>query len=183
VTCAAFDRWLDEGLPEPAAAGARDHAARCARCAAELAAAEAIETGLMRATFTAPAHLTDAVMARVATLEAARVAPAPPSRWSDAFPWWVRAAGDPAAAFAAVLCALLFWKWDAIAGAGVATAAWLANTSTAASAVLPGIAWTAPGLGVQVAFAVLLVPASLWLGRASFRVSEHWMEHAARMSR
>jgi hypothetical protein len=102
VTCAAFDRWLDEGLPEPAAAGARDHAARCARCAAELAAAEAIETGLMRATFTAPAHLTDAVMARVATLEAARVAPAPPSRWSDAFPWWVRAAGDPAAAFAAV---------------------------------------------------------------------------------
>lgn len=176
MTCAAFEHWLDEGLPQSGAAGARAHAADCAGCAALLAAAQAIESGLARAAFTAPARLTDTVMARVAAIEARHAAPVswPPAR--DAFPWWVRAARDPAVVAATLLSGLLVWQWDAIAGAGVAVAAWLARTGTGLTPAAP--AWT-PSLGVQIVAAMLLVPVSLWLARAAFHASERWVERAA----
>ncbi len=174
MNCATFERWLDDGMPEAAAREARAHAAGCARCAAALAAAEAIEAGLARAAFPAPATLTDAVMARIAALEQAPVAVVRP--WRDAFPWWVRAATDPAAVGAAALCGLMFWQWDAIARAGVVAAVWLEKLNTAPAPAAP--AW-ASGLGMQIVLVTLLVPASLWLARASFRASEKWFEHAA----
>lgn len=171
MTCADFTRWLDEGLPESEAPAARAHAAGCARCAAELAAAEAIEAALLHAAFAAPAGLTDAVMARVAALEARHAAPV---AWRDAFPWWVRAAGDPAVATASLLCGVMIWQWNAIARAGVAAAEWLGRGG--ASSPLP--AWMT-GLGPQIALATLLIPASLWLARAAFRASERWVERVA----
>ena len=174
MNCASFARWLDEGMPAAGAGEARAHAAGCPRCAAEFAAAEAIETGLMHATFTAPAALTDAVMARVAAAEARRALPAPARH--DAFPWWVRAAADPAVVAATLLCGLMTWQWDALARAGLAAASWLGRAQAGVS--LPGFAWPS-SLGPQIALAVLLVPASLWLGRAAFRVSEKWVERSA----
>jgi len=176
MTCADFGRWLDEGLPENDAARARAHAAGCARCAAGLAAAEAIEAALAHATFMAPAGLTDAVMARVAASEARRAAPAMIPAADDAFPWWVRAALDPAVVTAMLLGGVVAWQWNAIARAGVAAAAWLARVS--AGMPLPETSWS-PSLGLQIAMAMLLVPASLWLALAAFHASERWMERAA----
>lgn len=174
MSCAAFERWLDDGMPEAQADAARSHAAGCTRCAASLAAAEAIEAGLARAAFAAPASFTDSVMARVASLEAASVRPAPARQ--DALPWWVRTASDPAVAGAAALGGLLIWKWDAIARVGVAATAWLERMSAAPAPAGP--AWLS-GLGMQIAVVALLVPASLWLARASFHASEKWFEHSA----
>jgi hypothetical protein len=176
VNCTAFERWLDEGMPEAGAAEARSHAAGCALCAGSLAAAQDLEAGLMRAAFTAPATLTDAVMARVAAVEARRAVPVTAVDWRDAFPWWVRAACDPAAVAAMLLCGLLAWQWDAIARAGVAAAAWLGRAN--AGVTLP-VGAGSPGLGMQIALAVILLPAAVWLGRVAFRASEKWVERAA----
>lgn len=176
MNCAAFERWLDEGMPEADTAGASTHAAGCARCAAQLAAAEAIEAGLSRATFSAPPALTDAVMARVAAIEARRILPAAPVIGHDAFPWWARAATDPAAVTATLLCALMVWQWDAVARSGIVAAVWLGNLTSGLT--LPGSAWT-PSLGLQIALAAMLLPAAIWLGRAAFHASERWVERSA----
>jgi hypothetical protein len=176
VSCAAFERWLDDGMPGAEAEASRAHAAACPRCAAALAAAEALDAGLARAAFSAPTGLTDEVMARIAALEAHRGAPAAPGGFRDAFPWWVRPALDPAVVGAFLLCGLLALKWNALAAAGVATAAWLARASAEATPALP--AWT-PSLGMQIALAVILVPASMWFARAAFHASEKWVERAS----
>lgn len=174
MTCADFERWLDDGMPEDAAAPARAHAAGCVRCAQARAAAEALESGLARAAFAAPAGLTDHVMARIAAIEAHRAVRVP--LVEDAFPWWVRATWDPAAVAAAALGALLIWQWDALARAGTAAAAWLARAGAGTASAAPP--W-APGLGMQLVIAMLLVPVSLWLARAAFHASERWVERAA----
>lgn len=174
MNCAAFERWLDEGLPQADADHARAHATACPGCAAALAAAEAIEAGLARAVFVAPAHLTDAVMARVAEAESTLTAAARLRITRDAFPWWVRAALDPAVVAAMLLCSLLVWQWDAIARAGMGAAAWLAQAGAGASLPSP-----APSLGLQIVLAMLLVPVSLWVARAAFQTSERWVARAA----
>jgi hypothetical protein len=33
MNCRSFERWLDDGMPEATADGARGHAAGCSRCA------------------------------------------------------------------------------------------------------------------------------------------------------
>lgn len=173
MNCAAFEHWLDEGMPESGAPVARAHASGCARCATALRAAEAIETGLMQARFEAPSGLTDLVMARIAAVEAQRARPlAAPVTWRDAFPWWARAAADPATVMAAALCALVVWQWNAIVRTGITAADWMQRNGA-------GLALPAQSLGMQIALAVILVPASIWLAYAAFRASERWVFRAA----
>jgi hypothetical protein len=171
MNCPGFQRWLDEGMPASSGPAPRLHASACARCGADLAAAEAIEQGLVRAMHRAPEGLTDHIMARVAAIESQRAVPVPMA-WRDAFPWWARAAGEPAAVAAMLLCGLLVWQWRAVARAGVELTAWLVRGE-------PAVMLPAQSFGTHVALLVILVPASMWLGRAMFRASGNWVERAA----
>jgi hypothetical protein len=113
-------------LPERLAPEARAHAAACARCAPVLAAAIEIDALLAApSTLTAPAGFTDRLMARIAEVSAVRArAPlvAPP-----AFPWWIRAATQPAAALALAMAALVAWRGDALVAAAIRLARGMAG--------------------------------------------------------
>src|SRR5437667_12066350 len=69
ASCETFERWLDAGRPASAEPAARAHAANCARCAASLRAALAVEGLLAAGLAPAPAGFAARVMERV---EAAR---------------------------------------------------------------------------------------------------------------
>ncbi|HEX7077247.1 MAG TPA: hypothetical protein VF363_02365 [Candidatus Eisenbacteria bacterium] len=94
MRCDAFERWLDDGMPEFGSAGAMAHAHDCRRCAPLLVAARAVEAALGTAPPEAPAGFTAAVMAGVGALEA----PSPRQRLSErrAAPWWLEIASEPA---------------------------------------------------------------------------------------
>lgn len=109
MTCAEFDRRLDDAGIAALDREALDHATQCARCAAALAAAREIEGALAAFSAAAPAGFTERVMKRVSgSTRRARV-------WSVPFEldWWVRAAADPAAALAVAVTGLLVWRGDA----------------------------------------------------------------------
>jgi hypothetical protein len=128
MDCEHFERWLDDGLPETAGAGARAHAAACARCAAVLAAARALDAALERSALAAPAGFAERVMARVARVRLAR-----PLAWiePDVLPWWVRAAAEPATALSLALAALVLWKYATLARFTVAAFQTLASPAVA----------------------------------------------------
>lgn len=132
MSCERFDRWLDEGRPEPSALFA-SHAATCARCAAAWRAAEALERALEAAPTAAPSGFAARVMARVHDTPRAVVvsAPLPP-----ALPWWVRAAAEPAAAGAFAIAALIAWQPGALTAAALAVAARAAQWNLVAPHVL-----------------------------------------------
>lgn len=112
MDCRSFADWLDEGMPAGAGLAARAHAASCARCAAALTRARAIEEALERYAATAPADFTARVMESVARARTAR-----PLAWieADALPWWVRATAEPATALSLVLAALVLWNYATLA--------------------------------------------------------------------
>jgi len=90
MTCHEFDRWLEEGMSDAASrsgASALAHVRACARCAAELEAARAVEHALTvgEPTVRAPGRLALDVMSRVRTIEAAN---ARESGASTAPRWW-----------------------------------------------------------------------------------------------
>ena len=112
MDCERFARWLDDGLPAETDAGAREHAAACARCAAALATARALDAALERPSVVAPADFTAHVMERVARARLARLlARSEP----DALPWWVSAAAEPVTALSLVLGALVIWQYPTLA--------------------------------------------------------------------
>ena len=129
MDCEHFERWLDDGLPEMAGIGAHAHAASCARCAAALAAARALDAALERCAATAPAGFAERVMERVARARVAR-----PLAWiePDALPWWVRAAAEPATALSLVLAALVLWQYATLARFTVAAFQALASPAVVA---------------------------------------------------
>ena len=186
--CARFARWLDDGMPAagpgpalragtpgagtPAAHEA--HAAGCARCAAALAEARALDRALERAPAAAPAGFADRVMERVA-----RARRSPAATWiePDALPWWVRALAEPAAALATTLAALVLWQYPLLAR--LATSAWdlLSGPAVAgllrvpdAPAGLPGLALLADPY-VLAGLALAGLPAAWWAGMAVYRWS------------
>jgi len=55
---------------------------------------------------------------------------------------------------------------------GIAAVAWMQRTET-------GFALPSQSLGMQIALAVMLVPASIWLAQVAFRASERWVERVA----
>jgi hypothetical protein len=99
ASCAAFERWLDEGQPAAPSAASRAHARECARCAALLELEEALAQPARAAT---DARFADAVMARVHALPAAE----PAGRRAVAT-GWAQMLVDPLAALLVTACALL----------------------------------------------------------------------------
>lgn len=118
MTCAAFDRWLDDGMPEEIATPCHAHARGCARCAVALDAARAVESALSEASsgetpaqVRVPTGFSAGVMARVREAESLRareVEKAPEERW------WVRLLSDPVSSVsltvALLAAALLIWN-------------------------------------------------------------------------
>lgn len=175
MTCAEFDRWLDEGMRAADAAAARTHAGACARCATALEAALAIEAAFSDASVAerafpavrAPEGFASSVMARVGDLEPAivpRIAEATEQRW------WIRFVTDPVAvvsATAALLAlTLLIWNpawvlrlggswltWVTRAGAtSMGSTLWLTVLATAA----PLTIWLAWQIGRALERAMVL---------------------------
>lgn len=152
MNCHDLDRWLDDGGPDAGRAAVLAHARTCARCAAALAHADALEMALCAAPPAAPTGFADRVMARVAGATQARVRipvmePLPLLR---TFPWWVRLALEPATLLAALLASVLAWRGDALftlaGGAAVHLDAWLASSvaSWVARWLAPWLASAAP---------------------------------------
>jgi hypothetical protein len=94
MRCDAFERWLDDGMPDSRSADALEHARDCRRCAPLLVAARAIEAALRAAPPEAPAGFTALVMAGVRALEAP--SPRQPFSARRAAPWWLEIASEPA---------------------------------------------------------------------------------------
>jgi hypothetical protein len=175
VSCAAFERWLDEGRPDAGASGALAHAGTCPRCAKLLELEEALAGA---ATVRAPAGFTDAVLARI------HAEPARAARPARAVPGRLQALLGPAVAIAVTAIPLLLLQrpllarlaatfvggWGGIAWphapslAALAAGAWQPVAALAAQPVLLG------GIGLGLAPALLLGAWQL------FRWSEHWVE-------
>jgi hypothetical protein len=162
---------------------ARAHAASCPSCARALAAATELEAILGTPVLRAPAGFTDRVLARVRAagadpaqapgVRAMRVVPA------NALAWWVRAAAEPAAAFALGLAALVMWQGKSL---------WLLGTTGAVRAaewIVRGAAWSGatPDLSValpaafgeptiQLGLLMGVAPLALLAGRALMRWAE-----------
>jgi hypothetical protein len=184
MRCEDFESWLDEGMPERARAeGAPDHATRCARCAASLAAAREIETMIATPAIAAPAGFAGRVMSRVAAARVARLAPLAPWLETDPMPWWVRAAAEPPVVLAAAVAALVVWRADLLLGLALSAASWLTGAlrdapgraadsiARASGPAAVAVADPAVQLGLMLALASLLAVASFPLYR--------WCERAA----
>lgn len=117
ITCESFGAWLDEGRPAGVASRAEAHAASCERCREALAADRALDGALASFERRAPAGFTDHVMHAVEVANQVR-ARAPLPAWTDAMPWWSRAAMSPPTLGAATLAALLMWRPGAIEQGG-----------------------------------------------------------------
>lgn len=106
MNCAAFDRWLDEGMPPGSAEEARRHALACAACAVSLRAAEAVEAALLGEPIAAPAGFADRVMERVAAEAPARPF-LPVDLDGPPLPLWLRCLMQPSMVLAGILAACL----------------------------------------------------------------------------
>jgi hypothetical protein len=190
MTCSEFVRWLDDGLPQGAAASAaRAHAAACPRCAAALAAAREIDRLLEAPVTFAPAGLADSVMMRVAAIESVLAAHPRATLAAGSFAidttqaWWVRAAAQPAAALALTLAAFVLWQRDALSLHGVALIAnasgWIARALEARMFTnrfgMPAMlrmpdAFAQPE--VMLGFAIAITPVLAWVSRSLWRWAE-----------
>ncbi|HEY3215147.1 MAG TPA: hypothetical protein VGK93_01505 [Candidatus Eisenbacteria bacterium] len=172
MSCAKLEAWLNEGMPQAGGAEARNHAARCPRCAAALEAAEQLEAMLLIGPGPAPADFTERVMARLGeSLDRARALPV-----RALLPWWIRAAAEPAAVLAMLVGALVAWRWEALWSLTAATAAGLARWPHLVPAGWAGVARSASVRGalgeplVQLGLELAL----LCLAVLSFPSLYHW---------
>jgi len=182
MTCSEFERWLDEAMPDAGGAGARAHARGCARCAANLEAAAAIEAALAAgdAPATPGASFTSRVMARVNALETlhARSRAAVPN---DPFEWWVRAAMDPASVLSLFLAALLVWQWDSSLAAARSVVSTIGSFDpTAAILSLAQLGGGVSHPALEFSILAMLAAAGLWLSLALYRLSERLLTLGAR---
>jgi hypothetical protein len=181
MDCAAFTRWLDEGLPIAEAPAMEAHAATCARCAAALRAERALATALGPDAERAPERFAERVMERVARARVAALVGAE----SDPLPWWVRVVAEPAAALALALAALVWWQAPTLARA--AAQALQALASPGATGLLRQIALPRLALDLSrlsnpyLLFGVMLalLPFAWWAGLAVY----HWSGDPQRASR
>jgi hypothetical protein len=185
VTCAAFERWLDEGSPDDRAAAMDAHARTCDRCARSARAAAAIDhafaSSVMSATARASEGLTDRVMARIDRVEDLRRTHAPLVA-APALPWWLDALAQPVTALVALLCGLVVWRYETLLGGFAVTAKLLSlATPPLVSGLARAEAWllppgtadpytvTAVGVAILAAAAVPSLALARWTGRLASR--------------
>ena len=185
MSCADFDRWLDDGRPGARLEAMSAHAAGCARCMRSLAASldlEALLAAPARVEAAAPASFTERVMRRVRVTR--QVAPVAPPAWLGArarsAPLWLRVLSDPAVALALILAALFAWRAQKlVAAAQAATAAWsgailgpLASFGARAFGPMPE--------AFPLALMIAALPPMLWLGWRLMRATEAMTARVAR---
>lgn len=177
MSCARFADWLDAGRPAADAAACRAHAAACPRCAAALAADDALEAALLAGPAPAPGGFADEVMRRVAATREARAHAAPVE--APLLPWWARAAASPPVVLACVAAGLAFgWREALLA------AAMRAVTGAMAAAGGAGVGAPAAGGGVvALGYAMALAPLLAWGSWRLFRLGERMVEPGARAAR
>ena len=163
MSCADFERWLDEGEAEEGADVAHAHSATCPRCAASWRAAQALERSLAAVPAWAPATFTDRVMARIGNGRALAPMVAP------ALPWWIRAAMEPATVLALAAAGAIAWGWDGLWAVASAVRAALAHAALTlpADANVSGAGW----LALQVALGSLFALSAHALYRAVDRLA------------
>jgi hypothetical protein len=180
MTCAAFETWLDEGMPaaSPEAAPALRHAKECPICAASLAAAQAIERHLEALPAESPAGLTDRVMARLGE-RAPRPVPAT-ALPGFILPWWVRATAEPACAMAFLVAGLLLWRGDSLL-------LWLRAATEAIASATAGLLISYPTIStlfsneiLRLGLASVALPGVFWISFQAFRWTERLVESASR---
>jgi len=185
VTCAGFDRWLDEGRPRAGLEVMSAHAEGCARCMRALAASlelDALLASPVRTAHPSPASFTERVMRRVSATP--QVAPVAPPAWLGAkarsAPIWLRVLSDPAAALALIVAALFAWRGPELLSAvpvvGLAISGAVASLLSALR--LPSLAPMPEAFPLALMFASL--PAMLWLGWRLLRATEALTARVAR---
>ena len=164
MNCAAFEAWLDEGMPAAKRGAAEAHASVCERCAAAWKAARAIESMLVGPLPPAPHGFTPTVMARVREDLASRMTRPP----FAGLPWWVRVAAEPAAALGLIAGALVAWRpetlWAlALAASDEVGRQWRDIASPLASLIQGASPMVAGGdvLAVQIGLVLGLLPLAL----------------------
>ena len=192
MRCADFDRWLDEGSPRAEEGEALAHAGGCARCAAALDSARALDDALASYSIAAPPQFAARVMERVR--RAPRVErPARAASYATPAPamdWWVRAAADPASALALLLAGLLAWRANAAQHAALAFAQgllanarpWLDRLTSGSGMALPRLAVPLGDPNVMLALLLAVAPAMLWISWRLFAWTEHACIPSARVS-
>jgi hypothetical protein len=192
MTCGSFERWLDQGMPQPITEGMREHARSCQRCARKYASATelhlALDTAFGRSGESPSAFIssfppitlredqfTERVMSRIEGVEKARSSVATMPLLVPVA-WWIRAAAEPASALAMVVAGLLAWQRDALLSAGrvaVSRVSEIAVTRLDSWSVPP---WIDPaavsGLEVQIGLAAAFLPLLFMACNALFRWSE-----------
>lgn len=179
MNCAAFDRWLDDGMPEAEAPAAAAHAAACPRCARALEAALVLETVLAQPSAAAPAGFDARVWERIDAIEArARALPAAPEPVTG-LAWWIAVAAEPAVALALGLAAVALWQVHTIAYFGAVLLLVIKSGLAGLAHVVAPLA--APYLTPQAAPGiVLLLGAALGYGSWQLYV---WSERATIVAR
>jgi hypothetical protein len=185
--CARTTRWLDEAGDDAESALVAAHAASCASCSARVEAGRAVLTLL---TSSAAPVLPAAGFAMRVRARIAATAQDPPAESvaaararaafelalrRDAFPWWVRAATQPACALALVLAAFAIVFAAPIARTAQSAPQWSAAAfALVTGALAPWLArvGTDPVAGTGLALA--LVPLVLLLSRVLFRLGASW---------
>ena len=193
MNCSNLRCWLDEGSPGASEGAAREHAARCASCAALLRAHLEIERLLTpepaggfsdhagahpRRPGALPdrARFVDQVMQRVAS---AQPQSAPVELWPamTPLPWWVEAAADPGVVLACVFAALLLWRVDWLEHLGrLAGERWSALAWPALAQAREAMGMDRPA--IMLAFTLLALLALGWISIHLY----HWTERLARRS-
>jgi hypothetical protein len=186
VTCAEFDRWLDEGRPRATLQAMSAHAAGCARCMRALAASLELDAALAAPSRVqaraAPAGFTERVMRRVSVTP--QVSSAPAAAWlaekARTAPLWLRVLSEPAVALALAAAALLAWRGPTLftTAPGALAAIAGAITNLSGSLKLP-LAQPMPQ-ALPLALMIAALPPLLWLGWRLLSASEAATLRAAR---
>lgn len=164
MDCAAFERWLNEGMPSGSADDARRHSTDCPICMASLRAAMAIESAFLVDPMSVPQGFSDRVMERVEAEGSARPS-LPVDLDGPPLPLWIRCLMQPSVILASLLAAcIVAWGPHLLRmGLDLHAAIAMGFTDLATSGFLQRNAWTLGSLGLCL---IAFLP---FVGRALYR--------------
>lgn len=106
MDCAAFERWLDEGMPSESAADARRHSEECPICERSHRAALAVESAFLDDPVSVPVGFSDRVMDRIEA-EGGLRPHLPVDLEGPPLPLWIRCLTQPSVVLAGLLAACI----------------------------------------------------------------------------